>query len=536
MPRPVGLFCGSIYVKLRENNIEIDKRKIILAILSGLLLTGSFPNINLSWLAWFALVPLLISIRNLKWNDSFRLGLITGLIHYLSLLYWLSYTMQTYGQLPWYLSVPVLFLMATYLALYIATFAALATLLHVKPAVCLFMSPALWVSLEYFRSFLFTGFPWELLGYTQYSALHIIQISDIFGVYGVSFIVLLANVTIYLGFLFFTGIHWQEIPITKRDIIAAASVSVIIIGAAWMYGAVRIKSLDDLFAGSASKKIAVVQGNIEQSLKWDPAFQIETIQKYIRLSYSAGRQKPELIVWPETATPFYFLHNARLSAMVVRGIRQIATHFLIGSPSFRKKNNRIEYFNSSYLIDPDGKAIGKYDKAHLVPFGEYVPLKKWLPFLGKMVAQVGDFVAGNMGDTLFWNDSDLGVLICYEIIFPELSRAVTQNGAKILVNITNDAWYGRTSAPYQHFSIAVLRAVENRRSLIRAANTGISGFIDPVGRVLASTQLFVDAAVTRNVPVLTKKTFYTRHGDLFAWLCLIVTLFAICRKMLKLKK
>jgi apolipoprotein N-acyltransferase len=520
---------------VKANKSEIDRARIILAILSGLLLTGSFPNINMNWLAWFALVPLLISIRNLKWKDSLRLGLVTGLIHYLSLLYWLSYTMQTYGQLPWYLSVPVLFLMATYLALYIAIFAALATRLDVKPVVCLFLSPALWVSLEYIRSFLFTGFPWELLGYSQHGALHIIQISDIFGVYGISFIVLLANVTIYLGFLFFTGIHWQEIPITKRGIIGAASVSVIIIAAAWVYGAVRIKSLDNLFAGTASKKIAVVQGNIEQSLKWDPAFQIETIQKYIRLSRSADRQKPELIVWPETATPFYLLHNARLSAMVVRGVREIATHFLIGSPSFRKKNNRIEYFNSSYLIGPDGKAIGKYDKAHLVPFGEYVPLKKWLPFLGKMVAQVGDFVAGKVGDTLSWNDSDLGVLICYEIIFPELSRAVTQNGAKILVNITNDAWYGKTSAPYQHFSIAVLRAVENRRSLIRAANTGISGFIDPVGRIVASTQLFVDAVLTRNVPLLTKTTFYTRYGDLFARLCLIATFFAIGRKMLKLK-
>lgn len=500
------------------------------------MLTGAFPNINLDWLAWCALVPLLIAVQNLTWKDSMSLGLTAGLMHYLTLVYWLYYTMQTYGHLPWYLSIPVLLLMATYLALYITAFAILATRLHTKPAVGLFLIPALWVSLEYIRSFLFTGFPWELLGYTQHSALHIIQISDIFGVYGVSFIVLLANVTIYLGFLFFTGNDWQEIPITKRGIIGAASVSVIIIGAAWVYGAVRIKSLDNLVAGSAAKKITVVQGNIEQSLKWDPAFQIETIQKYIRLSLSADRQKPELIVWPETATPFYFLYDTRLSDMVSRGIREIDTHFLIGSPSFSQKDKRIEYFNSSYLIGPDGKAIGKYDKAHLVPFGEYVPLKKWLPFLGKMVAQVGDFVAGKKGETLAWNDYKLGVLICYEIIFSDLSRAVTKNGAAILVNITNDAWYGRTSAPYQHFSMAVLRAVENRRSLIRAANTGISGFIDPVGRVTASTQLFTDAALTRNVPFLTNVTFYTRYGDLFARLCLAITLFAIFIKMLKFKK
>jgi apolipoprotein N-acyltransferase len=308
------------------------------------------------------------------------------------------------------------------------------------------------------------------------------------------------------------------------------------ISAAWFYGAFRIKSIDALARNSAFEKIAVVQGNIEQSLKWDPAFQIETIRKYTRLSRQADNQKPDLIVWPETATPFYFLYDKRLSEMVLRGIREIATHFLIGSPSFSQKDNRTAYFNSAYLMDPDGKAIGKYDKAHLVPYGEYVPLKRWFPFLGKMVAEVGDFVAGKKGETLAWNDYKLGVLICYEIIFSDLSRAVTKNGAAVMVNITNDAWYGRTSAPYQHFSMAVLRAVENRRSLIRAANTGISGFIDPVGRVTASTQLFTDAALTRNVPFLKNVTFYTRYGDLFARLCLAITLFAIFIKMLKFKK
>ena len=514
----------------------INKQKIGLAGLSGLMLTGAFPNINLDWLAWCALVPLLIAVQNLTWIDRIRLGLTAGLIHYLTLVYWLYYTMQTYGHLPWYLSIPVLFLMATYLALYMIAFAALAPRLHTKPAVCLFMIPALWVSLEYIRSFLFTGFPWELMGYTQYRALHIIQISDMFGVFGISYLIVLANVAIYQVYLYLTASDRHTSPFTRRGIIAAAMAVVVMISAAWVYGAFRIKSIDTLAGNSVSERIAVVQGNIEQSLKWDPAFQVETIRKYTRLSRLADDQKPKLIVWPETATPFYFLHDARLSDMVLKGIRQIAVHYLIGSPSFTQKNKRIEYYNSAYLIGPDGKAIGKYDKAHLVPYGEYVPLRKWFPFIGKIVAQVGDFVPGKKGETLAWNDYKLGVLICYEIIFPELSRAVTKNGAAVLVNITNDAWYGRTSAPYQHFSMAVLRAVENKRSLIRAANTGISGFIDPVGRVPASTQLFTDAALTRNVPFLNNVTFYTRYGDLFARLCLAISLFAIFMKMLKFKK
>jgi apolipoprotein N-acyltransferase len=514
---------------------KINRKKIILAILSGLLLTGSFPKINLSWLAWFALVPLLISIHNLKWKDRFRLALITGLTHYLTLVYWLAYTMQIYGHLPWYLSIPVLFLMSTYLTLYITVFATLLTRLHSMPVVCQFLIPALWVSLEYVRSFLFTGFPWELMGCSQYDALHIIQISDIFGVYGVSFIVLLANTTIYLGFLYFTGKQWQESLVTRKHVIAATLAAVITITASFLYGSARMKSIDILSVNAPSEKIAVVQGNIEQSLKWEPAFQVKTIRKYIRLSRATAQHEPALIVWPETATPFYFFNNSRLSAMVIEGIQEIATHFLIGSPSFVQKINRIDYFNSAYLVAPNGKSSGRYDKTHLVPYGEYVPLRNWLPFLGKMVAQVGDFVPGKMGDTLGWGDYKLGILICYEIIFPELARAVTRNGASLLVNITNDAWYGKTSAPYQHFSMAVMRAVENRRVLVRAANTGISGFIDPAGRVIASTELFEDAALTREVPMLKEITFYTRYGNLFAVVCLITTLFAILIKTLKFK-
>ena len=182
----------------------------------------------------------------------------------------------------------------------------------------------------------------------------------------------------------------------------------------------------------------------------------------------------------------------------------------------------VNYYNSAFLTDSKGRVQGKYNKAHLVPFGEYVPFKRWLPFLGKMVAQVGDFTAGTVGETLTWNNYRLGVLICYEAIFPYISRKVTANGAALLINITNDAWYGTTAAPYQLFSITVFRAIENRRALVRAANTGISGFIDPAGRILAFTDLFTEDALVMNVPLLTEQTWYTRLGDSFARLCLAV--------------
>jgi apolipoprotein N-acyltransferase len=184
----------------------------------------------------------------------------------------------------------------------------------------------------------------------------------------------------------------------------------------------------------------------------------------------------------------------------------------------------VEYFNSAYLISPNSKTIGQYEKTHLVPFGEYVPFKKWLPFLGKIVAQVGDFRAGKAGKTIPWKNGRIGVQICYEIIFPELSRALAQNNAALLINITNDAWFGKTSGPYQHFSMTVFRAVENRRALARSANTGISGFVDPAGRILASTPLLEEAVITRSVPLIKEKTIYSRIGDLFAQGCLVLVL------------
>ena len=433
--------------------------------------------------------------------------------------------MQTYGHLPLYLCVSVLFLLSAYLSLYIAAFSVMFTGLCAKPVNCLFIIPCSWVALEYIRNYLFSGFPWGLIGYSQFNRLHLIQLSDIFGIYGVSFLIALANATIFLIFLYITKSKWKGVRVKKCLAGGSIFVFVLIIGLVVIYGTWRIESIDNLISASRSLKVTIVQGNIKQLIKWDPAFQTATTEKYIKLSLSAKEKKPDLVVWPETATPFYFLYDRPLSEKVQEGIHDTNTNFLIGSPSFvRGENNTIEYYNSAYLISPDGRVCGKYDKAHLVPFGEYVPFKKWLPFIGKMVEAVGDFSTGQKGKTIKWNNCNLGLLICYEIIFPELSRAMAKNDSALLVNITNDAWYGRTSAPYQHFSMAVFRAIENRRSLIRAANTGISGFIDPVGRIIDSTPLFQEKVITRSVPIIHKTSIYTGVGDLFAIACLIAML------------
>jgi len=512
---------------------NIDRKKIILAVLSGLLLTGSFPRTGIYWFAWFAFIPLLVSLRNLSPKDAFRLGFLTGLTHYLTLLYWLTYTMKTYGNLPLYVSVAIMIIISAYLALYIAVFSITITWICEKPLICIFMIPVLWVSLEYGRSFFLSGSPWELLGYSQFKTLHLIQISDIFGVYGVSFLIALSNAAIFMLFLYLTGMDWKGIKVAKRLAGGSILTFAIIIGLVFAYGKWRIQSIDELISVSQSTRVTVVQGNIEQSKKWDSAFRISTIEKYFNLSLSAKEHKPDLVVWPETAAPFYFFHNIRLSKMVQKGIQNAGTSFLIGIPSFIQSENGIKYYNSAYLINPDGKVQGKYDKVHLVPFGEYVPFKKWLPFLGKMVEEVGDFWPGEKGSTIKWGNYKLGVQICFEIIFPGLSRAVVNNNAALLVNLTNDAWYGNSSAPYQHFSMTVFRAIENRKALVRSANTGISGFIDPVGRIIAETALFSDAVLTRSVPIIFMTTFYTRFGDLFAIACLVSVLFIVLRQKIK---
>jgi len=456
----------------------------------------------------------------------------TGMIHYISLLFWLVHTMNTYGYLPIWLGVIILILFAFYLALYMGCFSLIITWLCKKPSIFIIITPVLWVALEYIRTHLLTGFPWALLGHSQYKFLNLIQLSDITGVYGISFILAFSNCALFLTLLFFKKIKWNNYHITKTLTVSSILILISIFSLSLAYGRYRVKEMDRLISEAPEKQISVIQGNIDQSMKWESEIQKVTIDQYINLSRSTGDNNPDLIVWPETALPFYFLYDYKLTEHARRGFEELGTYFLIGSPSFKRDTEGVKYFNSAYLIDPEKTTPDKYDKTHLVPFGEYIPLGKWIP-IGKMVEGIGDFSTGEIGKVLLWNDSAIGIQICYEVIFPDLSRKQTLNGADLLVNITNDAWFGNTSAPYQHFFMTVFRAVENRRSLIRAANTGVSGFIDPVGRVISTTPIFEKAAITESVPMLKQQTFYTSHGDLFAVLCLIISVFTVAFYVLR---
>ena len=496
----------------------------VLAILSGLLLALAFPSPEQSWAAWIALVPLLLALRKATPKMGFGLGFASGFVANLALVHWTVHAMHVYGYIPWVQSISVLILFAGILALFGALFGWSVTKLCRRGVHMVWLAPATWVALEYVRTWIFSGFPWALLGYSQYRHIRLIQFADLFGVYGVSALIVFFNAVLVLAILFWIEKKWQQDTVTQAQLVKSGGILLATIIVVIVYGIFRLSHMNDLTLNSPKASLAVIQGNIDQSQKWDAAFQVVTTAKYRNLSLAAADGKADLIIWPETATPFYLFEDPLLTGMVLEGIQQGTAAYIIGSPSVKQPPGPdSDYFNSAYLITPKGTIAGKYDKVHLVPFGEYVPLKKVLFFIDKMVAQVGDFQKGTPGRNLQWDKFNVGMLICYEGIFPSLARAMVKNNSNLLVIITNDAWFGRTSAPMQHFSMAVFRAVENHRFLARAANTGISGFIDPSGRIMGTTELFTETSLTATVALLEGKTLYCLWGDWpFGAACLIL--------------
>ncbi len=481
---------------------------------SGILLTLSFPKAGLSYLAFFALIPWLLSLLPLNPKQSFLSGFIMGLFHFITLIYWIVPTIHIYGGLHLILASATLILLCFYLALFPALFAFLLKKLNPGPFFTPLLAACAWVSLEYIRTYAFTGFSWGSLGYSQYSNLLFIQIADLSGVYGVSFFIVLIN-------YFFADLFILSKKEEKRPLMTMLF-TVILVLSVMVYGHSRLLTINSLVTSAQKPAITVVQGNIEQDLKWSNEFKNKTVEKYLFLSKTTLNDQPELIIWPETALPFYYGHEQELSNLVDQCVRESKTNFLIGSPAFKSEEKDTLYYNRAYMLNRFSIVTATYDKNHLVPFGEYVPFGKYLTFLGKITAQAGNFSTGDKTYVpLDFKEHKTGVLICFEILFPNIASGFVNNGADLLTAITNDAWFGRTSAPMQHFSMAVFRAVENRRSVARAANTGISGFIDPTGKILETTPLFTDRAMTRQIPALTVMSFYTRHGDIFAIVAMV---------------
>jgi apolipoprotein N-acyltransferase len=481
------------------------------ALLSGLLLFLSFPKFGNGILAWVALIPLFHALRDAKPGEAFKTGFLTGLIAHVGILYWISYVVVQYGYLPVYAGISAMLLLATYLSLYTALFSMGIVYLRTRGHVLYLVAPLLWTTLEYVRSNFLTGFPWENLAYSQYLFGNIIQIADITGIYGISFAIVLINAVLYN--VVTAKSRRGRSPMV--EIVTACSVFLLLYG----YGHFRTASIQESLKNASSIEVALIQGNIDQNIKWDERYQSQTLEIYRSLSLRSIPAPGGLIVWPETAAPFYFERPGPLQETLVNLARISGRTLLFGSPSYEEENGKVSFMNSAYLLRPDGVVAGRYDKVHLVPYGEYVPLRQLFPFIGKLVAGIGDFRPGRGYDPLVSDGRRFGVLICYEGIFPEAARNYKRNRADLLVNITNDAWFGKTSAPYQHLSMTVFRAVENRLYLVRAANTGVSAVIDPTGVILSRTGVFERTVLKDEVKFIDEKTFYAAYGDLFVYLC-----------------
>ncbi|PIP18933.1 MAG: apolipoprotein N-acyltransferase [Candidatus Omnitrophica bacterium CG08_land_8_20_14_0_20_41_16] len=519
-----------------------------LCLLSALLLIFSFPNSNLWLFAWFGFVPLFFALRDKSKIQAFLLAYFTGVIFWLGIIYWLIHVT--------FIGMVIL---ALYLALYFGVFGLIAhcyalylpgrqapqNMTGEAGAIrYTLILPSVWVILEYIRSHLFTGFPWALLGYSQYLNLPVIQIADITGAWGVSFLIMMGNVTLYgLIINFRLPFTVYRLPFSrgedKRYTVhktRSLAISLFALTFVLAYGYYRLHATRYTVNGTRIK-ISIIQGNILQELKWDMRARDLIMQKYFELTSKAAKDNPDLIIWPEAALPVVLEDEPAYYLRLCDYIKTLNKPLLFGSVTLRQDL----YYNSALLLSGEAKLLNQYDKLHLVPFGEYVPFRDILKFLDT-IAPIGDIAKGK-DYTIFGFPVNFGVLICFEDVFPGLARNFVTRGAKFLVNITNDAWFGKTSEAYQHLSASVFRAVENRIYLVRCANTGVSAFISPLGKITAwvndskGNNIFVSGYRTETMSIsYDKPSFYNRYGDIFPACCLFVVLYATISKVYKKKE
>ncbi len=482
-------------------------------VLSAFLLIVSYPQIEWAPLSFVALVPLLFAIDGQRPWVAFRRAFCCGALFFAGTLGWFVYV--TY---------PGAAMLIAYLALYIALFGLAVVYFKYLPLLPrLFIVSAAWVMLEFIRAHFLSGFGWVSLGHSQYQNLLLIQVADITGIYGVSFIVVLVNMLVFESIKVALG-HNPKALIGRAQVI----VSVILL-AVLAYGFIVLTRP----LAYPSVKVGVIQPNVPLSISWEPSLQPDIVKKNIRLTRSLKKENPEIIIWPETSVPGVADEVPQLIGQVHQAANALQIPILYGVMVQERGN----YYNSAVLASADGRGSQRYDKMHLVPFGEYLPLRPLLGWISRFVP-LEDFSAGRRY-TIFnagCPQKAFGVLICFEDTVSEVRRGFALQGARFLVNMTNDAWFEDTKAPFLHLQASVIGAVENKRSLVRAANTGVSAFIDPFGRLVKvaanddGKKSFVTATAVASVPLLTQLTFYTKYGDVFAFCCILVILWSICKR------
>ncbi len=525
----------------RASNV-VGKAGFAIGIATALLFAVAMPGKVGAWpLLFVALAPLLFICLYNSPKKSAVIGWVTGFVYHLLLLYWIVIVLSRYGGLPSWVAFFALLLLSAYMGLYYGLFCFLLSTIagrswHKERSVTVLVwsAPVLWTGMEYLRSFVFSGFPWMDLGYGLYRQPQLIQGADLGGHYTVSFALVLCS-----GFIVALidrqriAVRWN-LRMERRLLLFAGGFIVFFFG----YSFLRYDIVNSTFSRGLQAKVAVVQGNVDQGQKWSPAAREKTVQSYVKLSDQVlGNRDTELVVWPETALPFY-LQNNPLALKVKDFLVENNVWLLTGSPVYdivkvhENGQKDVDYFNSALLLNPDGYIAGRYDKQHLVPFGEYIPFGQYFSFLSPLVESAGNFTAGTSGQPLDMGRIKLGILICFESIFPDIARVSVTEGANLLVNLTNDAWYGRSSAPYQSLAMSVFRAVETKRYLVRSANTGVSAFIDPVGNIFEETEIFSSTVRSKQVVLWEELTVFCRSGYLFGACCLCgaVSIFIFRRK------
>jgi apolipoprotein N-acyltransferase len=486
----------------------------------------AFPDTNWWVLAWGWLVPVLAWSLEGSPRAALTGGWLCGTAFFLVLLRWLDYTFQQFSAIPWPATWLPIVALAAYCGLYLglacAIVAWLARRLGAGAALAVF--PALWVSGEWVRGWLMDGFPWGLLAYSQHRILPVIQVAEIAGAWGVSFLIASGNAA--LAALLVLGPRRAAPGLIAAALLVAAS-----LGFGWH--ARRAGN-----PKGPAVEVGIIQPSVAQSLRWDPARHAEILALYERLSREAARARPALILWPETATTIFLRGDAPLLARLTRLAADLDTAILVGSIDQRAVPDRggvssaYEFLNSAFLLTGQG-ITGKYDKIQLVPFGEYVPLSSLIGFVRGWAEFISDMGAGEAAWVLDIPGARFGSVICYEVIFPGLFRRFVAGGADFMANITNDAWFGETSGPWQHLSALPLRAVEHRVAIARAANTGVSAFIDPSGRIGPWLTLLERGVLTHQVPLRAGQTLYTRYGDWFVHACLTLSAVAVVAAWLR---
>ena len=494
----------------------MNRKDLYWVCLSAVLFSAAFPPSPLGFVAYVSLVPLLMALENKSPGPAFGIGYLFGLISNVLLLFWVGWA--TIGG-----TIAALVLLCLYTA-FLCWFYSFLQKKWQRSAV--FFFPFLWVAMEYARSLTEMSFPWLNLAYTQTYYLKLIQYASLWGNYAVSFWILLLNLLVYLLFRRRTG--WK----TATILFAILMVLPYIYGTRAMSGKIEGEEI----------KIALLQGNMNPEIKWDQDLLDYNIQTYIDMSQEAARESVDFIIWPETAAPCYLAAEGVYLEKVQQTCDQLNVPLLVGTNDYRvAPDGNIEYFNSAFLFTPYADHPAVYNKIHLVPFSEKLPYDEYLGITKRIQLGQSDFSNGKEYTTFQIPKGKFAVLICFESVYPALVRQFVNRGIDFLVNITNDGWFGKTHGPFQHARIAVFRAIENRMAIARCANTGISMFVDPYGRVRKPTRVYTRDMVIDSIPLKgsgkvgwSARTFYARHGDWFAQACLLIafvaTLTALVRK------